>query len=83
MLIRMLKFINKYNLLFNKQHGFCASDSTTTAIVNFYYNIIKNIYNGSYTAARPAIPIGTHVNLPSWGPYTVCHGYANGQPTKI
>ena len=49
MLILLLKFINKYNLLFTNQHGFRAPYLTATAKMNFTDNIIKNIDNGSYT----------------------------------
>jgi retron-type reverse transcriptase len=50
MLIRMLKFIYKHNLLFASQHGFRTSHSTNTAIIEVVDNITKCIDNSSHVA---------------------------------
>jgi hypothetical protein len=38
---RLFSFINKYNIINNKQHGFCKGKSTHTAISEFTKRVYK------------------------------------------
>jgi hypothetical protein len=50
MLNRMLKFIDRFDLLFQHQHGFRKKFSTNTAIVDVMHNITSSPNNQCFTA---------------------------------
>lgn len=43
MLDRLTSFLNKYDTITNSQHGFRKGKSTSTALINFYNELIKGI----------------------------------------
>ena len=46
---RLIKFIDKYNLLYDSQYGFRAKHSTQQAIIDKTHKIQQNMDHGKYT----------------------------------
>ena len=46
-----MKFLNKHNIISNKQYGFQENKSTTLAIFDLYPKIIKALDNGDYACS--------------------------------
>ena len=49
--VRLIKFLKKHNITYNKQYGFQKNKLTTLAILDLYSKIIKALDNGNYACS--------------------------------